>query len=196
MRSISTCTSSKSRPACGNLLSFCAASFICSYSSRRRISSARGSSSLSSSLCLGRTRQQHARLDLDQHRRHQQVFGCQFQAMLLHHLDVGHVLLGERRHRDVEHVEVVLADQVQQQVERPLERLQHHFQRIRRDVQVLRHLHHRFAVDMRHRVGRLRLLELYFGLAHGVSCSPAPSPRARRAWSRSPACVPSRNRRR
>ena len=67
--------------------------------------------------------------------------------MLLHRLDVDHVLLGERRHRDVEHIQVVLADQVQQQIERPLEGLQHHFQRIRRNVQIQRHLHHRFAVD-------------------------------------------------
>ena len=82
----------------------CAASFICSYSSRRRTSSARGSSAL---LALAlRPRQQHARLDLDQHRRHQQVFGGEFQLLLAHHLDVLQVLARELRHRDVEDVEV------------------------------------------------------------------------------------------
>ncbi len=39
--------------------------------------------------------------------------------------------------RDVEDVEVLLADQVQQQVERALERLQEDLQRIRRDVEVV-----------------------------------------------------------
>ena len=40
------------------------------------------------------------------------------------------------------------ADQVQQQVERPLELLEEDFQRVRRDVQVLRQLEQQLAVDL------------------------------------------------
>jgi hypothetical protein len=40
-------------------------------------------------------------------------------------------------HRDVEDVQVLPADQVQQQVERAFERLEDDFERVRRDVQVL-----------------------------------------------------------
>ena len=68
----STWARRKSRPSSGSASSRAAASFICSYSIRRRTSSARGSSASSPSARLLR-RQQHARLDLDQHRRHQQV---------------------------------------------------------------------------------------------------------------------------
>ena len=55
-------------------------------------------------------------------------------------LDVLHVLARDLGDRDVEDVEVLAADQVQQQVERAFERLQEHLQRIRRDVQVARQL--------------------------------------------------------
>jgi hypothetical protein len=121
---------------------------ICSYSSRRRTSSARGSpaSSISSSCLLG---QQHARLDLDQHRRHQQVFGSQFQVALADLLDIFQVLQGDLGHRDVEDVEVLLADQVEQQVERPFEGVEEDLERIGRDVQVVRHAQQRLAVQAR-----------------------------------------------
>ena len=84
-----------------------------------------------------RPRQQHARLDLGQHRGHHQVLGRQFQAQVLHQVDVLHVLVGDVGDRDVEDVQVLAADQIQQQVERPLEGIEEHLQRIRRDVQVL-----------------------------------------------------------
>ena len=85
----------------------------------------------------GRPRQQHPRLDLDQHRRHQQVLGRQFEVAAADLVDVVQVLAGHARHRDVEDVEVLLADQVQQQVQRALEGLEEHLQRVGRDVQVL-----------------------------------------------------------
>src|SRR5690606_31346128 len=100
-------------------------------------------------LRLGRTRQQHARLDLGQHRRHHQVFGSQLQAYRLHQLDISHVLAGDFRHGNVEDVDVLLADQVQQQVERTFEGLEENLQRIRRDVQVQRQLVEGFTVDQR-----------------------------------------------
>ncbi len=77
--------------------------------------------------------------------------------MLLHHLDVAHVLAGQFRHRDIKHVEVVLADQVQQQIQRPLEGFQHQFQRIRRDVQILREFQHRLAMDTGQRCGGVNI---------------------------------------
>ena len=53
-------------------------------------------------------RQQHARLDLDQHRRHQQVFGGELEIACADLLDVVEVLARHVRHRDVEDVEVLL----------------------------------------------------------------------------------------
>ncbi len=96
-------------------------------------------------------RQQHAALDLDQHRRHQQVLGGQFEIALADLLDVGEVLLRDLRHRDVEDIEVLLADQVQQQVERSFERLEEDLERIGRDVQVVGQAKQRLAVQARQR---------------------------------------------
>ena len=130
-----------------------------SYSCRRRTSSARGSSSSCPS--SARPRQQHARLDLREHRGHQQVLARQLQLQVGHQLDVLHVLARDLGDRDVEDVEVLLADQVQQQVERTLERLQEHLQRIGRDVEIARQLGHRLAFDDGER--HLRLLRRRFG---------------------------------
>jgi hypothetical protein len=98
-----------------------------------------------------RAGQQHARLDLGQDGGHDQVFGGELEAQLLHHFDVVHVLPGDLGDRDVQDVQVLAADQVEQQVERAFEGLQDDFQRVRRDVQVLRHLQHRLAQDHRQR---------------------------------------------
>ena len=114
--------------------------------------------------CRGRPRQQHARLDLGQRRGHHQVFAGELELHAAHHVDVRHVLARDLGDRDVEDVEVLAADQVQQQVERAFERLEEHLQRIRRDVQVVRHLRDRLALDdgKRHlgllvRLGHVRL---------------------------------------
>ena len=42
--------------------------------------------------------------------------------------------------RYVEDIEILPSDQIQQQIQRPLESLQKHFQRIRRNVEVVRQL--------------------------------------------------------
>ncbi|MCY1408424.1 hypothetical protein D9M71_237440 [compost metagenome] len=110
---------------------------------------------------LGRARQEHARLDLGEHRGHHQVLGRQLQAHGLHQLDIAHVLAGDFRHRDVEDVDVLLADQVQQQVERAFERFEEHFQRIGRDVQVQRHFGERLAI---HQCERKLLLDVSLGI--------------------------------
>ena len=71
----------------------------------------------------GAGQQQHARLDLDQHRGHQQVFAGELEVASRTLLDIAEVLAREVGHRDVEDVEVLLADQIQQQVERAFEGL-------------------------------------------------------------------------
>jgi hypothetical protein len=100
----------------------------------------------------GRPRQQQARLDLHQHRRHHQVLGGELEVLRPHDLDVLEVLARERRHRDVQDVEVFLADQVQQQIQRPFEGLENHLEGIGRDVKVARQLDDRLAVELRHHV--------------------------------------------
>ena len=94
--------------------------------------------------------QQHARLDLDQHGGHQQVFGCQFQVARAYLVDVDQVLARHAEHGNVEDVEVLLADQVEQQVQRAFKGVQKDFQRVGRDVEILRQGKQRFAVQARH----------------------------------------------
>jgi hypothetical protein len=116
-----------------------------SYSCRRRTSL--GARVALDAFSSSGARQQHARLDLGQDRGHHQVLGGQLEAQVLQHVDVVDVLAGDLRDRDVEDVQVLPADQVQQQVERALEGLEDDLERIRRDVQVLRHLQHRLALE-------------------------------------------------
>jgi hypothetical protein len=120
-----------------------------SYSCRRRTSSARGSPSSLSSMV--EPRQQHARLDLGQDRGHHQVFGGELEAHLVHGLDVVDVLPGDLGDGDVEDVQVLAADQVQQQVQRPFEGVEDDLQRIRRDVEILGDLQHWLAEHDRQR---------------------------------------------
>ncbi len=74
--------------------------------------------------------QQHARLDPRQRRRHQQVLAGDVEVELPHHVEVFEVLLGDLRDGDVGDLHLVQADQVQQEIEGPLEGREHH--RIRR----------------------------------------------------------------
>src|SRR5690606_611048 len=94
-------------------------------------------------------RQQHARLDLDQHGRHQQILGRQFEVVHADLLDIRQILPRDIGHRDVEHIEILLAYQVQQQVQRAFEGFQEYFKRVWRNVQVGRQLEQRFAVQAR-----------------------------------------------
>ena len=87
-------------------------------------------------LLLGR--QQHARFDLDEHGGHQQVFGRQLQIAATHLIDIGHVLARDVQHGNVEDVEVLLADQIEQQVQWAFKGFEEDFQRFRRDIQILR----------------------------------------------------------
>jgi hypothetical protein len=76
-------------------------------------------------LRLGRLdRHQHLRLDVDERRRHHHELAGHVEVELLHQLQVLHVPARDRRDRDVMDVDLVAPDQVQQQVERPLEERQ------------------------------------------------------------------------
>ena len=105
-----------------------------------------------------RPRQQHARLDFDQQRGHQQVFGGQLEIAPAHQFDVLQILQRQLGHGNIEDVDVGLANEIEQQVERALERVEEYLQRVRRDVQVLRHLEQQLAAHHRprNRAGRRR----------------------------------------
>ena len=128
-----------------------------SYSCRRRTSSARGSASSPASADV-HARQQHARFDLGERRRHEQIFAGELELQHLHELDVARVLARDLGDRNVEDVEVLPADQIEQQIERALEGLQKHLERLRRDVQVARQLGDRLALDHRERHLGLRVV--------------------------------------
>ena len=87
---------------------------------------------------FGGARQQQPRFDFNQHRRHQQVFRRQIKLLCFDLGDVVQVLLGDFNHRDIQHVDILLADKVEQQIQRPLKTAQDDFQRVRRDKQILR----------------------------------------------------------
>ena len=68
-----------------------------------------------------RPRQQHLRLDVNERRGHHEELAGDVEVELLHQLDRVEVLLRDERDRDVVDVHLVLLDEVQQQIERPLE---------------------------------------------------------------------------
>jgi hypothetical protein len=124
-----------------------------SYSCSRRTSSAHA-------------RQQHARLDLGERRGHEQVFAGQFELQHLHQLDVAHVLARDLGDRNVQDVQILPPYQIEQHVERALERLEKHLERLGRDVQIARHFGDRQAECDRKRhfgLGRRRGLGLFRG---------------------------------
>ena len=124
-------------PPAATLRCAAAASFICSYSRRRRTSSARGSSTSSpvSALRTGSSMRDLISMSSAAISRYSAASSRLLGADLV---DVRQVLDRQRRHRDVEDVEVLLADQVEQQVQRSLERLEEHLERVGRDVEIAR----------------------------------------------------------
>ena len=85
-----------------------------------------------------RSRQQHARFDLGEHCSHEQIFAGQLELQLGHDLDVLHVLPRDLGDRNVENVEILAADQIQQQIERAFEGFEEDLQRIRRNIEIAR----------------------------------------------------------
>jgi hypothetical protein len=83
-----------------------------------------GARVLELALRSGPPRQQHLRLDAYQRRRHLQELARPVQPQLLHVPYRAQELLSDLRDRDVENVDILLADQVQQQIERAREPVQ------------------------------------------------------------------------
>ena len=68
-----------------------------------------------------RPRQEHLGLEVDQQRRLVDVLAGDVEVQLFHQLQIGVELVADRGHRDVGDLHPVELDEVQQQVERPLE---------------------------------------------------------------------------
>ncbi len=81
--------------------------------------------------------QQQAGLYLREPGRHQQVFRRQLEVEALHQIHVLHVLGGDLQDGQVEDVELLAPDEVEQEIQRPLEGVEKHLQRIGGDEQVL-----------------------------------------------------------
>ena len=63
-------------------------------------------------------RQQHLRLDLDQRRRHEDELAAQVDVQLFGLAEIVQVLVGDLRYRDVVDADLLLADQIEQQINR------------------------------------------------------------------------------
>src|SRR5690606_23605893 len=61
------------------------------------------------------------------------------------------ILLGDFRHRDVQHIEILLAYQIEQEVQRPFEGLEKDFKCVGRNVEILRYGEQGLAVKARQR---------------------------------------------
>src|SRR5690606_36674672 len=82
-------------------------------------------------------RQQHSGLYRDKQSRHKQIFARQLEILIPDLLDVGQILLRYLGHGNIQHVEVLLANQIQKQIQRPLKRLEKNLESIRRNVKIL-----------------------------------------------------------
>src|ERR1051326_5574267 len=116
MNSFSDGFDSTASSICCFCKSICAADLNFSCSNSRLTSSLRGSSS--SSAVEGIPRQQHFRLDVDQHRGHVDKFSCNVHIQLANLFHVRQILRRDLCNRNVVDVDVLLADQVQQQIDR------------------------------------------------------------------------------
>ncbi len=94
---------------------------ICIASSNRsRCSSCAASSSPARLLVLRRLRQQKARFQISEPRRHHQVVGGNLEAERALSRDERQILVGQRQDRDLAEIDLLLARQRQQQIDRPL----------------------------------------------------------------------------
>jgi hypothetical protein len=113
-------------------------------------------------LIVADARQQHARLHFGERRRHEQVLARQFQLQHLHQFDVAHVLACDLGDRNVEDVQILPPYEIQKHIQRPLECLEKHLERLGRDVQVSRHLGDGLTLhDRKRHFGLRRLLRRY-----------------------------------
>jgi len=91
-------------------------------------------------------RQQHLRLDVDERGGHEQELAGDVEIQLLHQGDRVEVLRRDERDRDVVDAHLVLANEVQQQIERPLEVRQLDRKGVRRRLEVRVHVGHRYEI--------------------------------------------------
>jgi hypothetical protein len=79
-----------------------------------------------------RARQQRSRLEVNERRCHDEKLARHVEIQLLHQREIGEVLLGDQRDRYVVDVHLALANEMNQQIERPLERIELDLVRVRR----------------------------------------------------------------
>ncbi len=89
-------------------------------SRRSRAASALASSSALGPSAAARLRQQQARLQERQPRRHDEIVGGEFEAQLARRLDEGEVLVGQRQNGNLGEVHLLLPRQREQKIERAL----------------------------------------------------------------------------
>jgi hypothetical protein len=120
----------------------------------------------------GLDRHQHLRLDVDEGGRHHHELAGHVEVHLLHQVQVLHVPARDGRDGDVVDVDLVAADQVQEQVERTLELLQLDLRRVlrQRGLHALRDQRRLLLLrpgSARLLGGRRRVLRLLVLVAHG-----------------------------
>ena len=111
----------------------------------------------------GRAGKQQPRLDLGQGRGHHEILPGELEAQLPHELHVFHILPGDLRNGNVQDVEVLTADEIEEEVEGAFECLEEYLQRVGRNVEIARQLGDRRAV---HECKRHLLL----GRCRGAHC--------------------------
>ena len=111
-----------SRPSCGRPVSCSAALRIASSRRSRSASAVAMSSALGPGSPVG-LRQQQARFQVGEPRRHHQIVGGELEPHLARLLDEGEILVGQRQDGDLREVDLLLARERQQQIERALEAL-------------------------------------------------------------------------
>src|SRR5260363_220671 len=93
---------------------------------------------------------QRARSALDAY-----IFSREFKIARADALNILQILARELGHWNIEHIEVLPANQIQQQIERPLKGFKKNFKRIGRNIEIARQLKERLAVQTRTgRIGR------------------------------------------
>ena len=111
-----------SRCSCGRPISWPATSRNASSRFSRQASALAMSSAVGPSGVAG-LRQQQPRFQIGEPRRHHQIVGGELEPQLPRLLDEGEVLLGQRQDRNLGEIDLLLAGQRQQQVERAFEAL-------------------------------------------------------------------------
>ena len=111
-----------SRPSCGRPISCSATSRIASRRCSRSASAVAMSSALGLRIAVG-LRQQQARLEIGEPRRHHEIVGGELEPQSPRLLDEGEILVGERQDRNLREIDLLLAREREQQIERALEAL-------------------------------------------------------------------------